>query len=126
PPSPMPTFECQTCKRPFAMSDATLQKFSPSWTPRQCRDCFSKSKGPGAAAGGRSRRGGARSPAQRAASAGSPRGAIEPMRTTAEVLRTYKGGPESGVFTDGAAHPNPGAGGWGAVFVEQNRIRAEV
>lgn len=48
------------------------------------------------------------------------------MWTTAEVLRTYKGGPESGVFTDGAAHPNPGAGGWGAVFVEQNRIRAEV
>jgi ribonuclease HI len=29
------------------------------------------------------------------------------------------------VFTDGAAHPNPGAGGWGAVYVVKNQIVAQ-
>lgn len=37
--------------------------------------------------------------------------------TTAEVLAKYTEGPSDGVFTDGAADPNPGPGGWGAVYV---------
>jgi ribonuclease HI len=41
------------------------------------------------------------------------------------VLNTYTAGPSSGVFTDGAAHPNPGSGGWGAVYVIDNQIIAE-
>ena len=31
----------------------------------------------------------------------------------------------SGVFTDGSATPNPGPGGWGAVYVIDDRIVAE-
>jgi ribonuclease HI len=45
--------------------------------------------------------------------------------TVAEVLERYTEGPESGVFTDGAASPNPGPGGWGAVFVRDGQIVGE-
>jgi ribonuclease HI len=41
------------------------------------------------------------------------------------VLATYTEGPTTGVFTDGAAHPNPGPGGWGAVYVVDNQIVAQ-
>ncbi len=44
--------------------------------------------------------------------------------TKAQVGATGDG-PASGVFTDGAASPNPGPGGWGAVFVNENKIVAE-
>lgn len=43
----------------------------------------------------------------------------------AEVLRRFNDGPLSGVFTDGAANPNPGPGGWGAVYVLDNAIQGE-
>ena len=33
--------------------------------------------------------------------------------------------PTDGVFTDGSADPNPGAGGWGAVWVVDGSIRDE-
>ena len=33
--------------------------------------------------------------------------------------------PQSGVFTDGGASPNPGPGGWGAVYVVDDVILAE-
>ena len=33
--------------------------------------------------------------------------------------------PSSGVFTDGSASPNPGPGGWGAVYVLNDEIVAE-
>jgi ribonuclease HI len=39
-----------------------------------------------------------------------------------EVLRRYTGGPRHGVFTDGSCDPNPGPGGWGFVWVEENEI----
>lgn len=31
-------------------------------------------------------------------------------------------GPDTGVFTDGGASPNPGRGGWGYVYVRDNKI----
>jgi ribonuclease HI len=40
----------------------------------------------------------------------------------AEVLEKYSAGPLDGVFTDGAAEPNPGPGGWGAVYVRANTV----
>jgi ribonuclease HI len=46
----------------------------------------------------------------------------------AEPGRTSPGAdsdPDSGVFTDGGASPNPGPGGWGAVYVEDGAIVAE-
>lgn len=45
--------------------------------------------------------------------------------TLRQVLDTYTEGPTTGVFTDGAAHPNPGAGGWGAVYVIDNEVITE-
>ena len=43
----------------------------------------------------------------------------------AEVLARYTDGPTEGVFTDGAASPNPGPGGWGAVYVVNDHVAAE-
>jgi ribonuclease HI len=45
--------------------------------------------------------------------------------TVAEVLAKYNAGPLDGVFTDGAAEPNPGPGGWGAVYVRGNTVVGE-
>ncbi len=42
--------------------------------------------------------------------------------TLSEVLRKYKEGPDTGVFTDGGAQPNPGPGGWGVVYVVNGEI----
>ena len=58
----------------------------------------------------------------RAARGGSSR---EENLTVAEVLAKYSAGPLDGVFTDGAAEPNPGPGGWGVVYVKNNVIVAE-
>ena len=42
-----------------------------------------------------------------------------------DVLSRYTAGPKSGVFTDGSCEGNPGPGGWGFVWVENDVIRAE-
>jgi len=42
-----------------------------------------------------------------------------------EVLERFHGGPKTGVFTDGSCEGNPGPGGWGFVWVENDRIVAE-
>ncbi len=44
------------------------------------------------------------------------------LLTTDEVLARYSGGPQTGVFTDGGSVPNPGPGGWGAVYVVDGQI----
>ncbi|HKE12555.1 MAG TPA: RNase H family protein, partial [Myxococcota bacterium] len=49
------------------------------------------------------------------------RGALSPE----EVLARYHGGPTSGLFTDGSCEGNPGPGGWGVVWVENDVIRAQ-
>jgi ribonuclease HI len=48
--------------------------------------------------------------------------AREENLTLAEVLAKYSDGPSSGVFTDGSAEPNPGPGGWGAVYVVDGEV----
>jgi len=45
--------------------------------------------------------------------------------STAEVLARFEGGPTDGIFTDGSSRPNPGPGGWGAVYVRDNLIVQE-
>ena len=87
-------FVCTSCKREFNVPPATLAKF-PNWTPKTCMKCKSGKTAGAAKASGRS---------------------IEENLTTAEVLEKYTEGPMSGVFTDGAATPNPGPGGWGALL----------
>jgi ribonuclease HI len=49
------------------------------------------------------------------------RGATEYL-TPDEVLQRYHGGPKTGVFTDGSCEGNPGPGGWGFVWVEDDQI----
>lgn len=38
------------------------------------------------------------------------------------MLDRYRDGPSDGVFTDGSCDPNPGPGGWGAVFVRDGDV----
>jgi ribonuclease HI len=42
--------------------------------------------------------------------------------TPEEVLRRYTAGPKTGVFSDGSCEGNPGPGGWGVVWVEDDRV----
>ena len=49
----------------------------------------------------------------------------EQLLSPEEVLRRYTGGPKTGVFTDGSCEGNPGPGGWGFVWVEDDEIIAE-
>lgn len=42
-----------------------------------------------------------------------------------EVLARHTAGPKTGVFTDGSCEGNPGPGGWGFVWVEDDEIRAQ-
>jgi len=47
------------------------------------------------------------------------------LLTPEEVLARYSAGPKTGVFTDGSCEGNPGPGGWGVVWVEDDRVIAE-
>lgn len=110
----MASFVCQDCGRNFELSDATLAKY-PGWQPKRCLGC--KKNGTKTTRGADSRPSSRRTPT-RAASR-------EENLTVAEVLAKYTAGPCDGVFTDGAAEPNPGPGGWGAVYVVNNQIVGE-
>lgn len=111
----MPTFSCQECGRDFELSEATLAKY-PGWQPRRCLNC--KKPRAGATTRGSDPRPSPRRTASRASSR-------EENLTVEEVLAKYTAGPTDGVFTDGAAEPNPGPGGWGAVYVINNQVAAE-
>jgi ribonuclease HI len=93
----MPVFICDTCQTTFTVSAAALAKY-PNWQPRKCVQC--------------------RPPSRRS-------NVREENLTTVAVLERYSEGPTTGVFTDGAAEPNPGPGGWGAVYVVDGAIVAE-
>jgi ribonuclease HI len=45
--------------------------------------------------------------------------------TPREALARHRGGPRTGVFTDGSCEGNPGRGGWAFVWVEDDEIRGE-
>lgn len=55
-------------------------------------------------------------------STGSKYAVNEENLTLKEVLQKYSAGPQSGIFTDGSARPNPGPGGWGFVYVLNGEI----
>jgi ribonuclease HI len=127
----MPSFLCQVCRREFQIAETTLAKF-PGWKPQRCMKCKSRNEGTGRA----SPSGAAANLAKRSGSAvraGSPLSGGATFRpssreenlTLAEVLAKYTAGPVDGVFTDGAADPNPGPGGWGVVYVRGNTVVAE-
>jgi ribonuclease HI len=90
----MPEFTCQGCGASFTLPEHVTQRY-PGWTPKRCRRC----------------RGGQ-----------NDQQPVEDELPIATVLERYHGGPQDGVFTDGSAHPNPGPGGWGAVYVIAGEI----
>lgn len=97
---------CRRCGTTFTLSEELRERY-PGWVPSLCRDCHVQERGGGGERpqGGRGRR-----------------GRIEDNLTIAEVLDRYDDGPDSGVFTDGSANPNPGPGGWGAVYVVDGEV----
>jgi ribonuclease HI len=105
----VPSFECQTCGKAFQVEKASLDKY-PGWSPKRCLTC--RGRGAPDATQAKTRKSGGR----------APRPPQEECLTTAEVLQKYQAGPDDGVFTDGAAHPNPGRGGWGAVLVRRGTL----
>jgi ribonuclease HI len=111
----MPSYTCTACGSDFSLPDHVVAKY-PGWTPRTCRSCRDGSSGGGATKPGTAQRKPAGGPG------GGGRGAREENLPVAEVLARYSGGPDTGVFTDGSAHPNPGPGGWGAVYVIDGEI----
>lgn len=104
----MTSFECQVCKVSFSVPQASLDKYA-GWTPKYCRDHSPAKKGK------------AKTKKRRPAG-GSAR---EENLTLAAVLETYTDGPTTGLFTDGSSVPNPGRGGWGAVWVEDGEVRSQ-
>ena len=110
----MTTFQCTVCGATFEISQAAIDKY-PGWQPKYCREHSPKKP--------------ASAPRRKSSplpgGVGRSRSLREENLTVAEVLVKYHGGPGSGVFTDGSAVPNPGPGGWGAVWVENGEIQAE-
>lgn len=93
---------CTDCGASFTPRPELLERF-PGWTPRTCPSCYRKGSG-----GGRSRGGG--------------RASAAPQLTLDQARQLPASGPDSGLFTDGGCVPNPGPGGWGAVYVVDGEV----
>jgi ribonuclease HI len=106
---------CARCGASFTPRAELLERF-PGWRPKECPSCYRKGGGGGGGGGSKAAAGGRRSVGAR------PRAGIEENLPVARVLERYTAGPTSGVFTDGAASPNPGPGGWGAVYVVDGEV----
>jgi ribonuclease HI len=104
----MPEFRCQVCDATFDIPQKTLDKYV-DWVPKYCREHAKLTSA-------KNTKGNVSKP-QRA-----PR---EEDLTLAQVLEKYTEGPDTGLFTDGSARPNPGPGGWGVVWVENGEIKDE-
>jgi ribonuclease HI len=103
---------CADCGASFTPRAELLERF-PGWTPRTCPSCYRA----GPSRGGGSKRGGGPSRGAR-----SRRPSASPQLTTDEALALAPSGPDDGLFTDGGCVPNPGPGGWGAVYVVGGRV----
>lgn len=114
-----PVVTCAECGDAFSPPAALLEKY-PGWRPSACPRCYRSSTKTGSTA--RRTHGGDR---RRAAPRRSRSGTAEGDLTLAQVLEKYHEGPDSGVFTDGSAIPNPGPGGWGAVYVVDGVVQAQ-
>lgn len=112
---------CTQCGASFSLSDKVREKY-PNWVPKTCMRCRPAPKGQAPRSGTSARSG---TPGRgRGAPRPSPAG-VEENLTVAEVLERYHDGPQDGVFTDGSSIPNPGPGGWGAVYVIGGEVVAE-
>jgi ribonuclease HI len=95
----MPSFTCRQCGSEFTLPDQVLERY-PGWQPTQCLACRDRASGTTSAA-------------------------AAPARRRTRSTATPAVDPDTGVFTDGGASPNPGPGGWGAVYVVAGEIIAE-
>jgi ribonuclease HI len=111
------TATCSTCGTSFEVPASLRERF-PGWTPSKCSTCHRN----GGSGGGTVPHEGTRS---RRSAGRPPGGARDATDRPALVLERFTAGPLSGVFTDGSADPNPGPGGWGAVYVRDDEIIAE-
>ena len=119
-----PTFTCNACGAEFTLPQPVLDRY-PGWTPKVCRSCRDGGGDGDGGGGGGARAGGGGGRARAGAGGGRARAGgagVEENLTIAEVLAKYHRGPADGVFTDGSAHPNPGPGGWGAVYVRDGEV----
>lgn len=109
------TGTCSDCGASFDVPESLQERF-PGWTPPKCPACH---RGRPA-----TDRGAAESELVGRRLPGSLR--VERSETNkftpTEVLERFTAGPLTGVFTDGSADPNPGPGGWGAVYVRDDQI----
>lgn len=100
-------FTCSHCNTTFYVPQQALDKY-PNWKPNRCFDCRDK-----------------QSPKQSRAKQSSPQqqGSSKELNLSLnEVLKRFTGGPNSGLFTDGACSGNPGPGGWGVVWVKDGAV----
>lgn len=102
----MAEFICSVCGSKFSLPEEVLQKY-PNWKPKYCR-LHSPQKS--------SKSGNGSFTVKR------KQGASEPDLPLSDVLRCFSAGPDSGIFTDGSARPNPGPGGWGVVLVNSGEV----
>ena len=106
----MPDFTCRQCGSKFSLPQPVVDRY-PGWTPSRCGDCRDEGSSSAPPSGGPRRRTSSARPTS--------------LQTTERVLELYEAGPTDGVFTDGSSVPNPGPGGWGAVYVVTGTIVAE-
>ncbi len=104
----MSTFVCQTCGKSFSLPQHVLDRY-PGWVPKQCMDCRNGKVASSSLSSGSRKKSRSK----------------DVVLTTDEVLAEFTDGPDTGVFTDGGAVPNPGPGGWGAVYVVDGEIIGE-
>lgn len=116
----MPQFTCTVCDDSFDVPQAALDKY-PGWEPKYCREHSPQKKKSGAGAS-KKRKSSSKGAARKRRSVSASK---EENLTRAQVLEKYTEGPKTGVFTDGSSHPNPGPGGWGFVWVEDDDIQLE-
>ncbi len=124
----MAEYTCQSCQATFLVGADVLARF-PGWTPRFCM----KHRG-GKGSKVTSESAAPRDPNQPVTIQRLPPGRAWgsktfrstdsdfDSRTPEEVLERFSNGITDGVFTDGGCTPNPGPGGWGAVYVQSNEI----
>jgi len=117
----LPEFNCQNCNKPFSVTDEALARY-PGWVPKKCYRCKKAQPTTGANSGSVS--GAPSAPSKKKTSPASS-ATRELDLPVAEILKRFHDGPKTGVFTDGAANPNPGPGGWGAVYVVDDVIVGE-
>lgn len=112
----MTNFNCITCNNSFSIPDEVLAKY-PNWTPKYCPKCNPKKTSSSSSSDVSTKTNTTKTSSLKKSSVTKDKDL--PL---SEVLKRFSLGPQSGIFTDGSSRPNPGPGGWGVVYVKDNKI----